>query len=150
MEFLVTQVQAKHKTYRPISTDTLIFEARDYFEKKNKYPYQTAMAYFYSGCVYGEQPDKQAQSLSAAGRMHLLLKQSDSAFYYFHKGLEKAKTSRDNILQSLLAQNLSVAYAGAKQYEQAMKFLLQSYQLNKDSTELPRYYLNFANIYNSM
>ena len=210
MEFLVTQVQAKHKTYRPVAEDTLIFVARDYFEKKNKDPDQTALAYFYSGCVYREQqhnnqamqhykkaeqlasqtdnanlmglteynmgdllaeqrqygealklymdaaqlyeeqPDKQAQCLSATGRMYLLLKQPDSAFYYFHKGLKTAKSTGDNKLQSLLAQNLSVAYADAKQYSQAEKYLLYAYQLNEDSTELSRYYLNFAKIYDTM
>ncbi|MDD2511760.1 MAG: hypothetical protein PHS71_00715, partial [Proteiniphilum sp.] len=31
MRFLVTQVQAKYKTYRPIHEDTLIFRARDFF-----------------------------------------------------------------------------------------------------------------------
>lgn len=55
MEFLITQVQAKHKNYRPVAEDTLIFEAKAYFEKKNKDPEQTALAYFYSGCVYCEQ-----------------------------------------------------------------------------------------------
>ena len=55
MEFLVTQVQAKYKIYLPVAVDTLIFEAKTYFEKKNKNPDQTALAYFYSGCVYREQ-----------------------------------------------------------------------------------------------
>lgn len=100
--------------------------------------------------VYEKQPDRQAQCLSATGRMHLLLKQSDSAFYYFYKGLETAKSVGDDKLQNLLAQNLSVAYSDIKQYERAEKFLLQSYKLNEDSTELPRYYLNFAKIYNSI
>lgn len=31
MRFLVTQVQAKYKTHRPVHEDTLIFKARDYF-----------------------------------------------------------------------------------------------------------------------
>lgn len=210
MEFLITQVQAKYKTYRPVAEDTLIFQAKAYFEKKDKSLDQTALAYFYSGCVYREQqyfdqamqhykkakqlasqsgninlmglaeynmgdllaeqrqygealklykniaklyegqPDKQAHCMSAVGRMYALLKQPDSAFSYFHKGLGIAENAGDNNLQSLLAQNLSVAYTDSKQYKLAEKYLLHSYQLNEDSTELPRYYLNFAKLYDSM
>ena len=31
MQYLVTQVQARHKTYRSLKNDTLVFVARDYF-----------------------------------------------------------------------------------------------------------------------
>lgn len=214
MEFLVTQVQAKHKTYRPVAEDTLIFEAKAYFEKKNKDPDQTARAYFYSGCVYREQQHndhamqhykkaeqlasqtdnanlmglaeynigdllagqgyyrqalihysqaadiyvqsfgelykKRANCLAAMGRMYLLLEQPDSAFLHFQKGLDLAESSGDSNLQSLLAQNLSVSYSSVNQYERAEKFMRQSYGLNRDSTKLPRYYLNFAKIYSGM
>lgn len=98
----------------------------------------------------GDFHERRAYSFGAMGRMYLLLKQSDSAFIYFQKGLDIAEHARDSKLQSLLAQNLSVAYADAKQYESAKKILLQSYQLNEDSTELSRYYLNFAKIYSGM
>lgn len=210
MSFLVTQVQTKFKTYRPVVEDTLIFKARDYFENSNEDYDQTALAYFYSGCVYREQqhfneamqhykkaeklasqtdnislmglalynigdllaeqrqygealklyndaaqlyenqPDKQIHCMSATGRMYALLKQPDSAFYYFQKGLNKAESIVDKKLQSLLTQNLSVVYTDIKQYELARNLLSKSYQLNEDSTELPKYYLNFAKIYDSM
>ena len=70
MEFLVTQVKAKHKTYRSVAEDTLIFKAKAYFEKKNKDPDQTARAYFYSGCVYRErqQYDQAMQHYKKAGQ----------------------------------------------------------------------------------
>ena len=214
MEFLVTQVQAKYKTHRPVAEDTLVFEARDYFERKNNDPDQTALAYFYGGCVYREQQQhdeamrhykkteqlasqtgntdlrglaeynigdllagqgyhrqalihysqaadiyarsfgelykKRANCLAAMGRMYLLLEQPDSAFLHFQKGLDLAESSGDNNLQSLLAQNLSVFYSSVNQYERAEKFMRQSYRLNRDSTKLPRYYLNFARIYSGM
>ena len=57
MRFLVTQVQAKYKTYRPVSEDTLIFKARDYFSDRGKEPRMTALAWFYSGCVYCEREE---------------------------------------------------------------------------------------------
>lgn len=207
MQYLVTKVQAKYKTYRDISADTLIFNARDYFLDHNKDPKKTALAFFYSGCVYREQedykqtmlhykkagsyaaksediglqglieyntgdlfsiqgmyrqalesyktaealyhgmPEKQTQCLSAMGRMYTLLQLPDSAFFYFHKGLELAQASKDEKLLSLLAQNLSVAYKEVKQYDKAETYLRQSFLINRDSTELSRYYLNFAELY---
>ena len=214
MEFLVTQVQAKHKTYRPVAEDTLIFKAKAYFEKKNKDPDQTARAYFYSGCVlrerqqhdvamrhykkteqlasqtgntdlmglaeynmgdllaeqgyyrqalahyaeaadiYAHSPEKfhekRAYGFGAMGRMYLLLKQPDSAFICFQKGLDIAGNAQDKKLQSLLAQNLSVMYKETGEYEKSEIYLRQSYMLNRDSTKLPRYYLNFAGIYSGM
>ncbi|MDO5523238.1 MAG: hypothetical protein Q4G48_04240 [Bacteroidia bacterium] len=91
--------------------------------------------------------EKQARCLAAIGRMFLLLGEEDSSFVAFHKGLELAETSGNNDLQSILAQNLSVAYMEAKQYAQAKEYLHQSMKFNLDSTKLPRYYLNFANLY---
>ena len=55
MEFLITQTEAKYKTYHQINADTLIYKARDYFTKENNNPEQIAIAWFYSGCVYREQ-----------------------------------------------------------------------------------------------
>lgn len=210
MRFLVTQVQAKYKTYRPIQEDTLIFQACDYFSARNKDSRFTALAWYYSGCVYREQKEygkamqhydaagdyaekagdtglqglirynigdmfaeqglykdassyymqaarfyineteKQARCFGAAGRMHMLLQEPDSAFLYFHEGLAIAEAAGDNKLQSLLAQNLSVAYTNTKQFDKAETYLRQSYRLDTDSSRLPRYYLNFAKLYAGM
>ncbi|OJV36279.1 MAG: hypothetical protein BGO33_04595 [Bacteroidia bacterium 43-41] len=210
MRFLVTQVQAKYKTRRPVHEDTLIFRARDYFSDRGKEPRMAALAWFYSGCIhrerrvyekamehyltagdyaakagdtglqgliqynlgdlfaeqdlyskalqsyktatqfYNEQPEKEAYSLSAVGRMFLLDKNPDSAFFYFQKGLNTAKHTDDKILQSLLAQNIGVAYQETGQYIEAEKYLLQSLQYNPDKKDQTRYYLNFAKLYSQM
>lgn len=99
---------------------------------------------------YHSIPDKEPQCYSAIGRMYSILQQPDSAFKYFHKGLEIAQSAGRNDLQSLLAQNLSVAYTNEKQYENAELYLLKAFSLNSDSTRLPRYYLNFARLYSGM
>ena len=81
----------------------------------------------------------------------MFLQQPDSAFRYFHKGLEIAEGAGDKNLQSLLTQNLSVAYNNnKKQYDKAEIYLRQSYSLNTDSAEIPRYYLNFAKLFTGM
>lgn len=64
-----------------------------------------------------------------------------------HKGFELALTTENDALKSLLAQNLSVFYAETAQPNEAIKYLRQSYMLNKDSTKALRYYLNFAEAY---
>ena len=211
MRFLVVHVQAKYKTYRPIQEDTLIFKASEYFSNKKNDSYQTAIAYFYSGCVYREQKeykkaiqqyteaqkyalqtndmklngliqyntgdllvsqglflkavdyykeaanyyaqsplddyDKQAISFSAIGRMFMLSGNNDSAFHYFNKGLQVTNFNNDNKSQSLIYQNISILYRESKQYEEAEIHLRQSFELNTDSTEIPRYLLNFARLY---
>lgn len=210
MNYLVVNVQARHKNYLPIDKDTLIFQARDYFMKHDENVIETALACFYSGCVYrdmqkydeamqeyknaqkyvyrttnnnltglieynigdllyeqglyrealdsylnsekmyNEIPAKQVQCLSAAGRMFVLLNNTDSAIFLFNKGLKIAETEESKSLQSLLTQNLSVTYKEMGRFEQAEKYLKQSFQFNEDSIQLPLYYLNFAELYNKM
>jgi tetratricopeptide (TPR) repeat protein/DNA-binding CsgD family transcriptional regulator len=207
MSYLVVKVQSKYKTYRNINDDTLIFNARDYFTRHDNNLTKTALAHFYSGCVYREQqdnesamanykiaqtyaesgadsslmgliqfnmgdllsiqglygealeryeaaeslykpiPKKQILCLSALGRMYLLLQLPDSAFQSFHRGLELASSIGDQEQKSLLAQNLSVAYSQVKQFSNAEAYLRRSFQVNQDSDQFPRYYLNFAKIF---
>ena len=210
MYYLVARVEARYKNYRPIDEDTLIFQARDYFGKLDKNTQETALAYFYSGCVYREQqeygkamlqykkaeeyavkttdinlqglilynigdllrieglhlqalniyqataslyeiyPEKKIQCISAAGQMYLLLEKPDSAIVLFNEGLELAQKINDQPLQSLLSQNLGVAYKERKEYDEAEKYLRLSYILENDSLNLPRYYLNFVDLYTKM
>ena len=211
MSYLVTRVQARYKNYIDVSNDTLIFSAYDYFKQNSKDPAQTAIAAFYSGCVYRDQhnfdqamqfykdaeifagessdvdlqglvqynmgdlladqglynealsyykkagnlytqspekaTEKRARCLSATGRIYLLLGEQDNAFEDFHKGLELARSAKNNELQSLLAQNLSIAYSEVAQYQEGITYLHQSFYLNEDSTDLPIYYLNFSKLY---
>lgn len=211
MSYLVTRVQARYKNYTDVSNDTLIFTAYNYFKLNSKNPAQTAIAAFYSGCVYRDQhnfdkamlfykdaeifagessdidlqglvqynmadlladqdlynealshykkaenlyaqspekaTEKRARCLSATGRIYLLLGEQDNAFEDFHKGLELARSTNNNELQSLLAQNLSIAYSEVAQYKEGITYLHQSFYLNEDSTALPLYYLNFSKLY---
>ncbi len=101
--------------------------------------------------IYAQSPEKlyekQAISISAIGRMFLLSGENDSAVQYFHEGLEIAESKNDTKLQSLLSQNLSVAFRENKQYKKAEKYLRKSFQFNPDSIEIPRYYLNLARLF---
>ncbi|WP_165792991.1 tetratricopeptide repeat protein [Sphingobacterium haloxyli] len=210
MQYLVTRVQVRHKNYRDITEDTLIFDAARYFRQHNKDLKQTALALFYSGSVrrqqkqyepamvyykeaehyakkakdnslrglveynigdllaeqglhykaldryrtaaryYQDELDKLAYSYSAMGRMFLFEEDNDSAFYYFHRGLDIAREKGSKVLQSQLAQSLGVAYGEVKRYNEAERYHREAMQLTSDSTELPRNYLNLAKLYSKM
>lgn len=55
-DYFLVHIQAKYKSYKDISTDTLIFTIRDYYFKKNNTA-KAALAIYYSGRVYQEQKD---------------------------------------------------------------------------------------------
>ncbi|MFR9165292.1 MAG: hypothetical protein ACLVKO_03310 [Dysgonomonas sp.] len=54
MTYLVTKVQAKAKSRKDITGDTIVFEAKKYFEEKNDDPHMIALANLYAGRVYEE------------------------------------------------------------------------------------------------
>ncbi len=100
--------------------------------------------------IYSSFPKNQIHSLYAMGIMHLLLDNCDSALIYTHKALLLAEALEDEKMQSLLAHGLSVSYKEADDLHNAEYFLRKAFMLNTDSIELPRYYLNFANLYSAM
>jgi tetratricopeptide (TPR) repeat protein len=91
--------------------------------------------------------EKQANVLSAIGNMYLLLGKYDNSFTSLYEGLEFAKLSGNNNVQSLLLQNLSLVYTEIQEYEIAEKYLRQAFELNDDDSELSRFYLNFARLF---
>lgn len=207
MLYLLTHVQVRYKTYRDISGDTAVFMARDYFVEQNKNPHKTALACFYTGCVYREQgdyaqamrhykdaenyagqttdaalqglvynnmgdlfrmqglhtealknyrqaeqvyrpfPEKQIAALEAMGLMFALIDEPDSALACCHKAIELAEKLEDRNTQSRLAQSLSITYRETGDLDKALSYLQKALSLNTDTTELPRYYLNFAKLY---
>ena len=76
------------------------------------------------------------------------MKENDSAFYYYRKGIDCAIRNGNNETQSILLQNLSVLYRECQMYDEALSTLRQSLQLNLDVKKYPYYNLNFADIYN--
>lgn len=63
MQYIVTHVQAKQRAHHDIINDTLIFEAQQYFDKKNDSS-QAALAHYFAGRVYRVRniPDKALES----------------------------------------------------------------------------------------
>lgn len=55
MQYVVSRVRARYKTMYDISADSSVFTAWNYYRRKADNPKWTALAAFYSGCVYAEQ-----------------------------------------------------------------------------------------------
>nr|WP_320037666.1 hypothetical protein [uncultured Bacteroides sp.] len=210
MQYVVSRVRARYKTMYDISADSSVFTAWNYYRRKADNPKWTALAAFYSGCVYAEQENlnkamhayteslneavktqdnnlkglvqngigdlleqqglyEQALrayqktnklywynskdkivSISNEGRSYLLMDEADSALMVFQRGIKLAEKKKDKNGESLLMQNISLAYSQKQEYKQALRAIQRSFQLNTDSAEILRYYVNFGKLYTFM
>lgn len=91
--------------------------------------------------------EKQVKCLDVIGQMYSLLGEQNQAVESFQQGVTISYSLNNYELQRRLTQNLSVAYREAEQYADAKTYLQQSFTLINDSSELPRYYLNFSELY---
>ncbi len=107
--------------------------------------YRTAESLYRQSPVNPE--EKQARCLAAVGQMYSLLGEQNKAVESFQQGIIISYAANNFELQRRLTQNLSVAYREAGKYAEAKTYLQQSFTLVNDSSELPRYYLNFAKLY---
>lgn len=111
MDYQIAKVQAKYKTYRPVYDDTLIFKARDYFVKQNKYQEKTTLAHFYSGCVCREQKDYEKAMQAYKDAATTAQKTNDVDL----KGLVQYNIG-DLLLQNDLYKEALQAYKKAEQF----------------------------------
>lgn len=120
MQYIVTRVQAKYKNNQSIAEDTLIFDARNFFDKKGN-PAQSALAHFYSGGVYYQKH-----------RIGESLKSYMKAEYY-------ANLSKDTILSARSQNNIGHLYYEQDVMDSAIfhyKLALNYYDKVKDSHTL--------------
>ena len=201
-------LEAKDKSYKDITSDTIIFAVKDYYLQKKDYP-NAAMAAFYCGRVRHEQQDidktveaymeaeqladktgnnnlkgliqsnwgilnrehslydkaiellknsiamyekaknyrNEINSLRIIGDCFGLNKQTDSAFYYYNKGLALAILHKMIEQQSDIKNSMGVSYMKQENYKQAIKAFHEAFALNKDSVEQARILLNIAQMY---
>lgn len=117
MEYLVAHTQVYYKNYRDISTDTLIFNARDYFLKKEKDFSQLTLAQFYSGCVYREQGD------------------NETAMFHYQEALTSAEKTGDASLMGLITYNMGDLLANEGNYEKALESYKKAATLYEEMSE---------------
>jgi tetratricopeptide (TPR) repeat protein len=117
----------------------------------NENLYQQALKeYRQAAGFYAAFPNNKIQSLSAIGKCYLLMNEVDSGISVFRQGLSLAIKTKSKPNQSLLMQNLSIAYSEKEDYAQSFSYLKKSFALNADSTSIPCYLLNFGDIYARM
>lgn len=86
----------------------------------------TLVKYGAASKTYQNYPEKQALCYSSIGRTYLFRKNTDSAFYFFNKGLGIAEKLMDINLQRQLAENLSVAYEQVMDLKHPLNLILNS------------------------
>jgi tetratricopeptide (TPR) repeat protein len=109
-EYYLVQIQAKDKSYKDITSDTLIFTIQNYYDKKNDYE-MAALATFYCGRVRQEQKRyEQAVHTYLAGEKYLLKSSNNNL-----KGLYQASIGQVYYKQ-LLKDEAIVYYKIAVDY----------------------------------
>lgn len=103
MQYLISRVRARYKTMREIAADSSIFTAWNYYRKKADNPQWTALAAFYSGCVYSEQ------------------KNLNKAMHAYTESLAEAIKTKDNNLKGLVQNGIGDLLEQQGLYEQALR-----------------------------
>lgn len=116
MRYNVARVRARYKNYLPVAEDTLIFVARDYFTSQAKNPTQTALAHFYSGCVYREQG-------------HF-----EKTMHHFKEAETYANMTNDSNLKGLIQYNLGDMLSGDGLYKNALQYYKKAEYLYAQSS----------------
>ena len=138
MEYLVTNVQAKYKNFKDIKDDTLIFEAKDYFDKKVHRLTDNCQStkfyiysHLYSGCVYNERQDY------------------GKALNEYNYAFSTAELSHDSILMYLSTSYIANIYDKQNYFDKALEKHLQSINYIKegDKEMLATSYANIAKGY---
>lgn len=208
-KYVLRLVQAKDKCDRDISSDTLIFQARDYFETKNNLN-ELAFAEFYCGRVlqakgkrneaikvylkagsvakkfdnkgliglsdffcglldydqhlfdeaivhfkdatlnFSQAEGKyknQVVTYNYIGNSFLLKQLTDSAFFYYNKGLSVAKQYNDSANELQIIQNIGVAYLKLGNTKRAKESLKMTLSLSSGESQKAKAYLNLADVY---
>ena len=152
--YAILRTQADYKCYVPLTTDTLIRYATNYYNRSRK-NYRAAMAWYSLGCVYSEMKDDasaveaylQAQSLfpDTTVRYHRLCYQNIGRHYLRRNMLDEALSAytayhdvTDGYAHLYADIGLAQAYIHKKQPEQARGILekLLSYREEIDTLSL--------------
>lgn len=141
MEYIITNVQAKHKNYKDIKDDTIIFEAKRYFSGKDNRrglfhsnahsSTFIAQSLLYSGCVYDERQEY------------------DKAINEYNYAFHAAELIQDSLLMFRSISYIANIYSKEDYYDKALEKQLQSINyINKyDKEKLAGSYANISRIH---
>lgn len=115
MRYVIRRVQIRHKSYLPVSEDTLVFDAKKYFTTKSRDPEMASLACYYSGCVRREQ-----------GGLH-------QAILDYKEALSYASNTSDDALKGLIQYNLGELFSEHGFYKEALDNYLLAEQIYRQS-----------------
>ena len=102
-KYTLLMLQAKDKTEKDITSDTLIFAVKDYYVQKKDYP-NAAVAAFYCGRVRHEQKNEKAAEA-------------------YHEAEKWAEKTDNYNLKGLILGNLGILHREHSSYEKAIEFI---------------------------
>jgi len=131
MEYLVTNVQVKHKNFKDIKDDTLIFEAKRYFTQKAQDSKLIVQSYIYSGCVHDERQDY------------------GKALNDYNLAFSAAELQHDSLMMYLSTSYIANIYNEQNYFDKALEKHLQAinYIKKEDKEKLATSYANIAKGY---
>ncbi|NDV94792.1 hypothetical protein D0T84_07645 [Dysgonomonas sp. 521] len=204
-------VQARDRSHKDISKDTIIFKVKNYYKRKDNAE-KAALACFYSGKVlraqknnkdamtaymeaetYADQTQEnynvkgliqshigylyynellqdealtrfkkavnyfekaknfknEAYTLRDIGNSFLLKKESDSAFYYYQKGLDIADISKDSVCQSSIRMNIGAIFKKQEDYVKSKEYLNDAIIYASNPLTKAKIYSTLAQVLNS-
>ncbi len=106
-KYLLLQIQAKDKSYKDITSDTVIFHVRDYYANNSDID-NVALASFYCGRVFYEQ-NKNSQAIKE-----------------FLTAEEYAERIKDNVLKGLIQSNIGSIFLKEFVETEAIKHFLKA------------------------
>jgi hypothetical protein len=84
---------------------------------------------------------------SQIGNTYLMMSRSDSAFYYYNRGLGLAKANDDSLQIAILTHSLGVAYRETGKYDLAEKYIRDAAKYATDDKNKIKQYLNLSKVY---
>lgn len=119
-----------------------------YFDRRS---FEESLKYYVLAVEkYDGRYEEQMISLHAAAQASLLCDKIDDALVFFDRGLNLAKNQKDSVQEANFLHDKAIVLYNQKNYEKALSLLLQAKDLEPDTTQFARYYLNLADIYSAV
>jgi hypothetical protein len=99
-----------------------------------------------AAALWGDSLSRKARCLNAVAMMNIVIEEYDSAFHYLEQALHYAQTSNDQVTESAVLNNYSVAYQLLDDNETALLSLRRALPL-ADEKRRPVALLNLAKVF---
>lgn len=108
-----------------------------------------ALVRFKKAADYFQQAENyrnEAYTFRDIGSSFLLKKETDSAYYYYQKGIEIANTANDSVCQSSIRQNIGLIFRKQGNYKKSKEYLAQAIPFATNNRTRAKIYSNIAQV----